>query len=244
MNKNTQPQDDPNKNNLSSPTPQKSSRKFALGLLAVSLVILLISVSIYFGIQIGKTQGFKPNYKNLSVENLDKVPTPQNNDELKNQVSISTADWVTYTNDKYGFSFKHPKELKIENIGVSPNDQYRLTYMGEFNRPQTEIADGYIFYVNVRGDEPVDVAAINTYEGAKQNCYETSVFPPISNSVIDGRISKTYNVKDCLGDYTENFVSNGNVTLELTQVYTGKEPEYSEYKATTEEILKTFKFTK
>lgn len=57
-----------------------------------------------------------------------------------------------------------------------PTDQYKIIYTGQRQRPRSNLGDGYSFTVSVRGEQPVDTVLMDTYNGAKQNCYEISHF--------------------------------------------------------------------
>lgn len=196
----------------------------------IILVLIALAVVGYFG------------YKNYwpKLQTLVVSPTPTATDD-------PTANWKTYTNTAYGFSFKYPSDLKVEQMGTSPYEQYKLVYMGkkqgDSGRTQTSLFDGYVFYVSSRGTDSVDKVAQDTFNGSKENCYEQTKWSNITTSTLGGRASKTYSVTNCLGDYTENFVSNGKNTFEITQIYIGGSPEYSQYKSITNQILSTFKFT-
>ncbi len=51
-------------------------------------------------------------------------------DDADELVEVDTSDWVTYTNDKYGFSFKHPPTYTTEGCPTKP--------CGEFIGEETE----------------------------------------------------------------------------------------------------------
>lgn len=127
--------------------------------------------------------------------------------------------------------FKYPSDLKVDQVSSSPYEQYKLVYMGEkqkaSGRTQTSIFDGYIFYVSLRGSDSIDKVSQDTFNGSKQNCFEQTKWSTITNSTIDNKESKTYEVLSCMTDYTENFVSYKGNTFAIMQIYVGEEPEYS-----------------
>ena len=51
----------------------------------------------------------------LTADQLDQIT-----DKLQTSASTSTADWLTYTNEEYGFEFKYPKDWFINNNHLSP----------------------------------------------------------------------------------------------------------------------------
>ena len=168
------------------------------------------------------------------------IPSPSTTPDL--------TDWQTYTNETHGFSFKHPKNVEVTDIGTSPYNQYKFIYIGEKQRKsgktQSSLSDGFMFNISVRGASTIEQEAEKTYNGAKQNCYEDSQLHRITDAKINGYDAKTYDVTNCMGDYTEHFISNNGNVFEITQLYVGDEPEYSEYKQTTAQMLSTFTFTK
>lgn len=223
---------------------------FLLILLAFSFYLVSIFAAMYVGATyLSPLETKDAKMMALQSANLDKASqTPTTSPDASPMPSITTLfdDWKTYTNETYGFSFKHPKDLIVKSSESAPYDQYQMVYMGEkqrkSGRTQSSLSDGFIFYVSVRGKSTIEDEAEKTYNGAKQNCYEDSQLHDISNTTIDGKDAKTYYVTNCMGDYTEHFVANNGQVFEITQIYVGDEPEYSEYKKTTEQILSTFTF--
>jgi len=207
-------------------------KKLVVGIGAIFLLLTGIFVGLLFG-QNPNLLMQKP-VENKMVEEKD-----------ANQEPIT--DWQTYKNEELGFEIKYPKEADFQQITSSPNQQYKIVYIGkkqrDSGRTERSLFDGYIFYISIQGTDSIEKLSQDSYTKAKQNCYEQTQFTEVTDKLIALKQAKTYSVVDCLGNYTENFVSNGDDTFELTQSYVGDEPEYSEYKKITDQILSTFKFT-
>lgn len=171
------------------------------------------------------------------------LPTPTS--VLPTPTPDETTNWKTYTNLTYSYSFKYPQEA----TPYGSEDQYKITFMGEkqkaSGRTQTELWDGYIFSVSFRGkaDETSSgKVAQSTYEGAKENCPPDARLTKISQTLVAGIISEIYKVTNCLGDYTEYFLSYGKNIFEITELYVGEPGDQAKYRITTQQILSTFRF--
>lgn len=115
----------------------------------------------------------------------------------------------------------------------------------ESGRIQTELGDGYMFTVSFRGkntDTSPEKVTQSTYTGAKENCYQDSKFTEITKTIVAGRTAETYSVINCLGYYTEYFLSDEKNVFELAELYVGQPNDQVEYRKTTHQILSTFKF--
>ncbi|MFZ2202780.1 MAG: hypothetical protein WAV56_05320 [Microgenomates group bacterium] len=220
-------------------TPPSSPRKSVLPLLLTTLFLLTLAAT---GLLAYQNWLLKKQIAALQIP----IPTPT---VAPIPTTDPTVNWKTYTNTDYGFQFRYPPEARLETLGSSPNEQYKIIYMGKkqiaSGRTQTDLSDGYIFYVSVRDDvsrSTVETISQQTYAGAKENCYEQSTISNITSTLINDKPAKTYNVLNCLGDYTEIFVSNGKKIFEITQIYVGEPVDRENYKSITIQILSTFKF--
>ena len=90
--------------------------KVNLKLILISLVVLaLASTAGYFYLQNQKLKS-----------QISATPTPLGSPEPSAEAADPTADWKTYTNTKYGFSFKYPSELVRleENLDNAFKEKY------------------------------------------------------------------------------------------------------------------------
>lgn len=219
--------------------PQQQPSKIPT-ILLILISLLSLSGLVYFYLQ---TQSFKQQII------MQTTPTPNSSITTNTQPSPTnnpTTNWETYTNNDLGFIFKHPSGLTVEQVSKSPNEQYKLVSIGEkqkqSGRTQASLFDGYIVNVSNRGKDSVEQIANSTYNGTKQNCPDTATISNITNDVSTLGKTLTYSVVGCMGDYTETFVTNNETTFEITQFYTGNQPEYDQYKNLTSQILSTFQF--
>lgn len=213
------------------------------GIIHVLLVIALLIVGLgALGYVIYKNQF---GAKTIGPDVLS--PTPGIN---TTPVPDFINDWEIYSNSAY--SFKHPKDLASDtNAGGANAESTRFRYMGEkqktSGRTQTELFDGYMFIVtkiDSSGQKSAKQAAEEAYKSTKQNCgnYDNSSISEISVITINGQIAYQYEVSNCYTDYKNTFIANGDSVYNITQSYTGEEPEYFEYKKITDQILSTFEF--
>ncbi|HSX48769.1 MAG TPA: hypothetical protein VLE44_00750 [Candidatus Saccharimonadales bacterium] len=241
--------------NMTPQSPMEPVKPSNLKVLLTSLIVLevlTLALAGYFGYQ------FMQLKRQLSQNQFNPTPSPSSIQPTENPIIVSplpssqsqTSNWKPYSNTKYGFSFSYPSVADFSQVGNSPYEQYKVVYIGKkqiaSGRTQTSLFDGYIFYVSVRGEaatNSVDKISADTLANSKQNCSEQTRYSEIGVVKIGNQLGKTYTVTDCMGDFTETFVSNGKTTFEITQLYVGDKPEYDEYKNTTNQIISTFKFT-
>lgn len=156
------------------------------------------------------------------------------------------AEWKTYNNSKYGFSFKYPAEAKFSDSNV---DTFQVSFMGPkqtaSGRTQTELADGYAFAVVV-----VDASKITLDEYLQKNledlknvCEPGNIGKYVKTN-INGKDSYTY-TSNCLGTFTTYLTKNGNQIYQINELYEGFTSEdKAGYKQIADKILSTFTFLK
>ncbi len=213
---------------ISVPPQPKISSRTTITVLSLALVVL-----VGFGLYVSTSLLKAPQSTNTQSE----PPIP------------SQEDWQTYTNSQYGFSFQHPSDAKLYQSpeGINPNTFTVSHTDGQPEQADAELAQsGYFFNVTVRGlatGVTVDQVSKATLSGAKENCYAESTFTPIVDTTVVSRPAKSYSVTNCLGDYTEYFVSNGRYVFAITRVHAGEQTDKLAHEVTTSQILSTFKFT-
>lgn len=74
----------------------------------------------------------------------------------------------------------------------------------------------------------------------KENCPEATI-SPVRKITLNSQQALTYDVKQCLGDYTSIAVSNGAQTFLITELYPGDNQNH-DYRKTLDQILSTFEF--
>lgn len=218
------------------PTEKKKSLPVAMSLLII-LLILSLGALVYFVFQNMQLQkqitAFKVGYQVAS--NLAS-PTP-----------VATADptssWGTYNGVSNDYSFKHPIDLKSDTTSAGAGfESIRFMFVGPVQiasgRTQTELFDGYFFSVTKVG--PLAQFDPNTevtkqQQNSKETCPQVS---DVTEVTVSGSTAFKYT---CPNNYDLIYVTNGKNTYYITQFYTGD--NLNSYKAITDQILSTFKFT-
>ncbi len=174
------------------------------------------------------------------------IPTPTQIPDLYREPdgSAATANWKTYE-DKY-FSFKHPTELEVRIQGSeSQSKGMSVVYVRPgFNRPQSDLSDGYIFSVRYGSfiqAETLEKSLEKQQSQIKEVCPAAS-FSATKQTIVDGERALSYETKGCLGDYITTVTSRKNIAIIITQTYSGSVEQIIIYKKSLNQILSTFKF--
>lgn len=105
------------------PVPVPPSTNWSKTLLFTALGLVIVAGSVFFGIQIGKSQ--ISNQQPVTVQ-----PTITPSQTLVNPTALPTTnpttDWKTYTNQKLSFTVKYPSNLYFKEI--DPNYGIALTF--------------------------------------------------------------------------------------------------------------------
>jgi len=138
-------------------TPPKSNRSLVTGFVIVA--ILLVAGSVFAGIQIGRNQ-------KIAIVPMAVVQSP----EPRVPVSVTittprpttdpTANWQSYSNSKYGFSFRYPEDYKV---AVTPNkgDEFGIVV----DKKTSTDESGFVpiqMMVNIAKDENGSPIALNS----------------------------------------------------------------------------------
>jgi hypothetical protein len=92
-------------------------------LVPILLIILIISVLVVGGFFVYKTYFSQNTIQPIGNSTSQPVSTPD-----------PTADWQTYTNEKYGYSFKYPSDWKVEaENGEDPTTTFSPSFSSPCN---------------------------------------------------------------------------------------------------------------
>ena len=104
--------------------------------LVKDIIIVVLALAVVSLVYTGWSKG----YLNFGSKNESSVSTQQDQNEI--------AGWKTYTNEKYGFEFKYPKDLNLVIDEASFKPEYTSTIaMFRLIRPGS-IEDNYKMFIN------------------------------------------------------------------------------------------------
>lgn len=86
--------------------------------LFILLGLVVIAVSVFIGIQIGRNQVSSQQPVAIQPTATPTAPTSTND---------STVDWKTYTNTRYSYSFQYPQQYNIKNNNAEGYDNNTAT---------------------------------------------------------------------------------------------------------------------
>ncbi|MBI2415468.1 MAG: hypothetical protein HYV33_02260 [Candidatus Kerfeldbacteria bacterium] len=160
---------------------------------------------------------------NKSVEVVDN--TNEVAVDLETKEEIDTSDWLTYTNEEYGFSFRYPGEWEIIDKEqwqcielISPELK---TYNAEWSKKYSNVAS-------------VDTDAVKTYD--VNICYKENIEKLALKNWIEKNIDSTW----VIASTTKNL--NDQPGIELTTDVLGLWKEL--YLASTEGIIRISRLEK
>lgn len=163
---------------------------------------------------------------------------------------IAEDKWENYINKQYEFSFKYPTNAKFTE--QNPFSLDPSTYQVLFTRNNIEgtneynLIEGYLFKVIVnKSIVNTDIKTLAQEKGKlfHTTCPETAKITEPSKVVIDNFEAYSFTVENCDGDHKETFVNRENNIFEVAQTYKGDIGYKQFYKATVEQIEKSFSYT-
>lgn len=208
-------------------------------ILVILILIGLIALIAYYFLSLKSGLALKSNQAVQAFAS----PTPKSKSESE-VLPDDTQDWKVFSDPKYGFSFKYPADAKLVD---SPEGQARIVFMGQkqiaSGRTQTELSDGYGFFVSVTSSTlSLTEAYQNRLESFKNVCDASNMTKPKTSEV--GKKPALSYESSCLGDYTTYLVKNGDNLFEINELYAGESNDQIIYKKTSDKILSTFVFIK
>lgn len=233
---------------LVNPSPVSPPTK--ANLLMPVFLTFLVSATIfgfggyYLGKQSPNTQKVAENIqtKPSSTSSPSPSPTPAPAD------SDFDANWETYIGSEY--SFKHPVGLKSDTGAAGAGfESIRFQFMGPkqvaSGRTQTSLFDGYSFVVTKIGSttqKTPEQWASERRSNSSENCGPKVVLSDVKPITISKATGVQYFVKNCIGDYTSSYISNGTYVYEVIQLYVGEQADQKAYEEITNQIFSSLKF--
>lgn len=207
--------------------------------LAKYLIGLVILGAVGYGIYYLKTQksNVKSQNDNSKVKNVETpttpvaTPTPITQQPIATTTPDPTADWKTYENKDYGFSFKYPRDWEYN---VVSNKQVELNKIGK--RLVVEGSDMYTIglFISNGMEDSIDGLYTDLIADTPKEAQATinkSVINSYSVVIVDTYLQiQTY--------FLKNKISYSFVIPKVMST-----SEFNESKSIYDQILSTFKFT-
>lgn len=212
---------------------KKRKRKFKLFVLSFGGIILFV---IILTIIVGIINAI--NLKNK--QKYEKVEEP-----IQTPVENPQESWNSYDNTEVRVKFKYPNTSKIiENREINQkirNVEVIYTPNGIDNVSESNLVEGFIFRITpLQLDKRAleDVVSVKR-ESFHTECGDNAEISSIRASVVDNLEAKTFDVRNCNGDFNVTYFSRFGIFFEINQVYRGDIGYRQQYMNTTEEIMKT-----
>ncbi len=178
-------------NNQENFNKSKSNFMSKRNLIIGSIVLIALAGGIVLWNQKNSQQDTKQQAKKEVVEQTQGQKTIQEQRDNQNQTSgelkpeekIDTSNWKTYRNERYGFSFKYPKDWKVENIkGRYPAPIYKEfpLILSPINTNNKKGLEKLHFIIGILNNE-----ALGTPEDIFKKASEN-----ISKKIVNGKTEK------------------------------------------------------
>lgn len=186
-------------------------------ILAGIIILLAITGGIFY---LGRITTPKPQPQNMVISSPQLSPTPD-----------ETANWKTYTNSTYGYSFKYPQNFLSSEL----KDVLPVIHNTYFN-DNKNVEDGVykIRTILVNDTLKNTLANLNDYREAKSRFDEIETLTVDGKQATSGIVTDYFHTEQGWKEYVALVPLSSNYTLEITG-----DPQY---KNLIDKILSTFKF--
>lgn len=223
--------------------------------ITIGALVILIVVGIYLVLYVRQTnQTASPTTSGTpSVTNQTTPETPDSSDTSgttdNSDSSDETADWQTYTSDQYGFSFKYPKDYKVEEVDPSAKTMaLEIQINRQDNYQKIKDYKGVIMY------QPSSDSTIIVFSNLKDFAAFKGQFQDVSTTAeLNNKLNELSYQKLFVGDaefykkeFDDTYLSNlsiiGEVDGRIYQIDVSL-AYYESSNSIFNQILSTFKFT-
>jgi len=215
---------------------KKRQKKFKLvlyiiGGIVATVILLALVLSIVKYIQ------------NKNKKSFEAVETPI----VTTTLDIS-SNWVKYDSPEIKIQIKYPDNAKlIENKGYegrirnveiiyTPNDTDGVN--------GNNLTEGFIFRITplqITKDNLDDIATVKR-ESFSIECGSGVEMSSVRPDLVYGIDARTFDVRNCMGDFKVTYVKRFGIYYEITQLYRGDLGFRQQYKNTPEEMVKSLVF--
>ncbi len=195
------------------------------------LIALLLGISSLFAYKYYELKQQIDNQQPTPSDLVAKVITISPSPALSPKPTTDpVADWKTYTNDKYNFSFKYPSGWDYRE--VSSKTQNTIDYL------QVTLAKSEHFSPIPKGNPSVMISITETTDESKLSVYQ--ITEVIKTIVIGGMTAEEREHKTPTVDSKYITFFRNNVAYEFESRMHSQD---SEHQSIFDQILSTFKFT-
>jgi len=150
-----------------------NQKGFANITLIVVVVTILAGMVVYFGF----TKESKPHTQQQTSQKVDE-----------------TQDWITFTNEKYNYSFKHPQDISVggSQYATDPEDGFSVHLSSLKTHFNVEAQDPSLFSTSIDGPAIIKTMELPLKEFAQEiwKLNEEDTNPNTKNKEV-GQISQT-----------------------------------------------------
>lgn len=224
--------------------------KSILSVLIIAIVAIILVAGYFLFVQgnEGNTNNANTAVANQNVNTANTNTSSDGNANTNTIISdIDTSDWVTYTNEEYGYSIRIPSDWTVEDIGLidNPNlsgDAKFVRFLSENNDRKLElgikkVGESYLltsrtyFFVTYEGkyvpgdsiiiqehEVPTTVVAVDNKIKAWYLGNESNIFPQVGNRVLYAEYAVIYPLSDNEA-YEQSFAAT-DITSEVDVIKT------------------------
>jgi hypothetical protein len=211
----------PEKKHLKAPTFWGKYGKYQWIIIVVLLVVIGIE-----GVYIAANSTLDPSQNQISPPPISPTPFPD-------QSANPTANWKTYTNNKFNFSFSYPGYWELRDHTSETNQTYQTIVLFS----QDKSAHDYGFTIDISIWSNPD--NLSTEEFVPKHILTSNKNLQYKDINLNGTIAKqALNLPNQI-DASDIFIKNGKYIISISGAYA----DIKAHKDIFDQILSTFTFT-